>query len=95
MTWLFAVIGVLLAALVLAFMAWRNAARQRENLRANCAELAQTLRQVLERLSDMEQAVKLAADNRREADAKIDDLRTGDAGGNALDVLSKPAADGR
>lgn len=95
MTWLCAVIGVLLAALVVTFMAWRNAARQRSDLRAKCAELAQTLRQVLERLSDMEQAVKLAADNRREADAKIEELHAGDAGGNALDVLSKPAAGGR
>ncbi len=92
MTWMVVAVAVLAVLCVLCFMAWRNAARQRENIRANCAELARTLKQVLVRLDQERQAAKLAAENRKEADAKIDDLHGGDAGGNALDVLSKPPA---
>lgn len=81
--------AVLAAASAIMFMAWRNAARERKQARAKCAELEGTLHSALTRLSQAEQAAKIAAENRREADAKIGELHDGDAGGNALDVLSK------
>lgn len=82
-------LAVLLAACAALFMAWRNAARERKWLRGQCAELEGTLHSVLTRLSQAEQAAKIAAENRKESDEKIDELHNGDACGNALDVLSK------
>lgn len=81
--------AVLLAACAALFMAWRNAARERKQLRGRCAELEGTLHSVLTRLTQAEQAMKIAAENRKESDEKIDKLHNGDACGNALDVLSE------
>lgn len=94
MTWLLVALAVVALLCVLCFMAWRNAARGRQAALARCAELTGTLNQVLTRLTEIERAAKIAADNRREADAKVEELHAGDAGGNALDVLSKPPAGG-
>ena len=94
MTWLVIAVALLALVAVLCFLAWRNAARGRQVALARCAELTGTLNQVLTRLTEIEQAAKIAADNRREADAKDEELHAGDAGGNALDVLSKPPAGG-
>ncbi len=79
----------LAAACAVILLAWKKAARDRAALRKRCAEMEGTLHSVLTRLSQVEKAAKIAADNRREADAKIDALHSGDGVGNALDVLSK------
>ncbi|MBD5437729.1 MAG: hypothetical protein HDR37_04030 [Treponema sp.] len=94
MTWLLVALAVLALLCALCFMAWRNAARERRAALARCSELTSTLNQVLKRLSDVQSAAKIVADNRREADEKVEELHAGDAGGNALDVLSKPPAGG-
>jgi len=81
--------AVMLAFCVIFFMAWRNASNERKELKARTKELEGTLNSVLGRLSAMEQAAKVTAENGRKANEKIDAMRSGDACRNALDVLSK------
>lgn len=81
--------AVLLAACALMFAAWRGADKDRKAAQARCAELEKSLYAAQARLDDAEQAAKIAAENRRTADEKIDALHSGDACGNAIDVLSE------
>lgn len=82
-------LAVLFFLCVMFFMAWRYANKERARLSKQCKSLRQTLHSVLTRLTQAEQAMKIAAENRKESDEKIDELHNGDACGNALDVLSK------